>query len=332
MARPLIHIGYQKSASSWLQRHLFTGEAGLAHACSENKIKELIIKPHDLAFEPGACRAQLLPLLGRIEKRGLVPVLSAERLSGDLNLASHDSARLAGRLASVLPEGRVMIVIREQRAMILAAYKQYVSAGGLLRLRDYVAGGPHSSYQWPFEFAQFEYDRLIRRYRELFGEENVLALPFELFRRDGRDFVARILRFAGADASAATLERIPVETVSNAARRPMGVPVKRGLNRVLRQRLTPWGRVDPGGRVGVVMRRFARAAGHRSPSWLNETLENRWRATVAHATGDYYRASNARTSELIGIDLREYAYDMPPAQGGDQRAGDAARERVRTRA
>jgi hypothetical protein len=45
------------------------------------------------------------------------------------------------------------------------------------------------------------------------------------------------------------------------------------------------------------------------------------RNAVAGAVGDYYRESNARLSELIGIDLAEYGYDLPAKQDATSAAG-----------
>ena len=35
-------------------------------------------------------------------------------------------------------------------------------------------------------------------------------------------------------------------------------------------------------------------------------------SAVALAVGDYYRESNARTSELTGLELAKYGYDVEP--------------------
>ena len=43
---------------------------------------------------------------------------------------------------------------------------------------------------------------------------------------------------------------------------------------------------------------------------LNQAIETRQRRRIAEEVGDKYRASNRRTSELIGIDLAQYGYDV----------------------
>src|SRR5207244_1801138 len=86
----------------------------------------------------------------------------------------------------------------EQRAMILSTYRQYVYNGGMLSLEAFLAGALFW-WQQPFELAQYSYDRVVAHYHERFGSENVLVLPYELFRRDGFRFVSRIVDFAVGD-------------------------------------------------------------------------------------------------------------------------------------
>jgi len=309
--RPLIHIGYQKAGSTWLQRYVFPNAVlGFSVAVSEGAVKSRIVAPHDLVFDADETRAQLMPSIHKGIGKGLVPVVSAERLCGDLHLRRQDSARNADRLAALFPDANVLIVIREQREAILATYKQYVSAGGLLSLGRYLGGGP-GKMQWPFEFEQFDYHRLIEHYFRRFGDDRVLVLPFELFRRDAREFVSRIIRFAGAPADEAVLDGLPFGMRVNQANRPLYVALRRRLNLLIRDRLTPWGPIDRRSRTGRTLRRTLRRAGARAPAAVNAWLDRRMEETIERATRGRYEESNARTAELIGFDLAAYGYQLP---------------------
>jgi hypothetical protein len=222
----------------------------------------------------------------------------------------HDSVRIADRLAVLFPAERVLIIVREQRAIILSTYRQYVNNGGLLSLDAYVAGGEWW-WHFPFELREYAYDGLITHYHTRFGEENVLVLPYELLRRDGREFVSRIIEFTGAHADPNALDALPFGAFVNIARPAVSVVAKRRLNRFVRHHLTPWGRFRPGSRAGRLMLGVASRAGRVAPAALNGRVEARMRDTVASAVGDYYRESNARTGELIGFDLAEFGYDLP---------------------
>src|SRR5262245_6185327 len=89
-----------------------------------------IIRIRPLEFDAAAVRATFEPALRKIRDQGLLPVVSNERLSGHPSSGGYDSKEIADRLAAVFPEGRVLIVIREQHSVIESVYKQYVLAGG----------------------------------------------------------------------------------------------------------------------------------------------------------------------------------------------------------
>src|SRR5205823_14475513 len=100
--------------------------------------------------------------------------------------------------AAVLPDSRTVVVVREQRSMIVSTYTPYVKAGGPSPIEDFLHPALDQGWRIPlFDFEYFEYHRLLGYYRSLFGADNVLALPYEQLVRDRRDFLTRIGEFAG---------------------------------------------------------------------------------------------------------------------------------------
>jgi hypothetical protein len=310
MSGLLIHIGYHKTGSTWLQRFVFQSrDLGFTRLLGDLKGK--FVATHDLRFDADATRAAIRPKLELALAEGLVPVVSEEHFSGDLNQRMNDSVRIADRLAAVFPDARVLIVIREQRAMILSTYRQHVMNGGLLSLEAFVAGGVWW-HAFPFELRQYAYDQLIAHYHTRFGADNVLVLPYELLRRDGRDFVSRILDFAGAEPrNPGALDALPFATALNVGQPAAGLAVRHYVNRHLRLDCTPWGRFRHRTLAGRVLLAAAWRAGTLAPAVLNRRLDQRMRDVIASAVGRSYRKSNARTSKLIGIDLAEFGYDVP---------------------
>jgi hypothetical protein len=302
MSAVLIHIGYRKTGSTWLQQHVFRSpDLGFARLRTGPFTWELVVR-HDLSFDADTTRARLQPRVETPLAAGLTPVLSTERFSGSLGLRFHDSVRIADRLAALFPDGRVLMVVREQRAMILSTYAEYVMQGGMLPLESYLAGGWWWSQQ-AFELEQFEYDRLISHYQGRFGEANVLVLPYELFRRDGFDFVSRIVDFAATCPAPGAVESLPFGLVVYPANPPLTIAAKRQLNRFARQTIEPF-------EGGKLVRTLATRAGKLAPAVVNTRLRRRMAEAVSSAVGDHYRESNARTSRLIGFDLGEYGYDV----------------------
>jgi hypothetical protein len=321
----LIHIGYPKTASSWLQRHVFgdpaTGFGWLVtngdspeRPHRDSPVRQLFnLSPFD--FDTAALREEFSRLIGSVEAKNLVPVISLERLSGSLFSGGHDSALIAERLVCLFPEAKVLVVIREQRSMIVSAYKQYVKVGGALSLARFISP-PHSSWAhvpW-FELSYFEYDRLLRHYSELFGPERLLVLAYDEFVEDPTAFVAKIARFAGLPIGAEQLDSLPFDRTRKQSRSSAAIAVRRRLNRLaVRAEVNPAPLIE-----ARIARRAVRWATRDKfvdrlvdavlPGPVHERCDSKLRRVAATAVGDRYRESNRATSELTGIDLSSYGW------------------------
>ena len=177
----LVHIGYHKTATKWLRGGLFCNSAAgyrwLGKAPASPAVNNLIFA-RPLDFDAAEIRGEFEPLFADAEAAGLLPVVCFGRLSGHPFSGGYDSKLIADRLKDVLPEARILIVIREQRSMIVSTYKQYVKGGGVCTLEHFLEPATEQGWHVPgFDYRHFEYDRLIAHYHELYGKESVLVLP-----------------------------------------------------------------------------------------------------------------------------------------------------------
>ncbi len=306
-ASPLIHIGYHKTGTSWLQQGPFSSAAaGFVTPWSSMHIAAQLILPNELEFDADAVTAAFRPDLQRTD--GLVPVLTWERLSGSPHAGGFDSALIARRLAAVFPAGRVLIVVREQRSAIYALYQQYVRDGGIATLDGYLR--PRNPAEIPqFRFEHLAYDRLVSYYRELFGPDAVLVVAYERLAQDPVGFVRRIQEFAGV--SAGSTAAAPDQVV-NASFGAGTVVLKRWANRwFVRNSLSPGARYY----VKDHERRFAWVDRLVPTAW-SARLEPRWKERIAELVGARYAASNARLQSLSGEPLAELGYDLEPDRPG----------------
>src|SRR5215204_3443216 len=137
--RPLLHIGYHKTGTTWLQRHVF-GDSGMGFSQMGGAQRLIAVNPFD--FRPKRIRKQMERKMGQAQALGLVPVLSSERLAEEPHFGGYDSEFIAGPLAAVFPNAKILVVIREQTSMFLSIYKEYIRRGGAASLRQYLT--PHS--------------------------------------------------------------------------------------------------------------------------------------------------------------------------------------------
>jgi hypothetical protein len=316
-APPLIHIGYQKTGTSWMQRFLFPAEAEAGFASvSKRNVRRQFIFTHPLDFSAETARELLMPQIDEARRRGGVPVVSTERLSGSPHAGRYDAKDIAERLRAVFAEARILIVVREQRAMIGSVYRQYVRWGGSLPPERYLHPTKQGDIRLPaFEIAAFAYDRLVRLYVDLFGPESVLVLPFEMLTADPVGFVARIAEFAGAPADRERFESLPFERARNVAATHNELALRRLLNRLgADDRVNPTPVVH-GPRAADWAQRNAGRLAPFLPRAFGERFERRVEVTIAELVGDRFAGSNAALSELSGFDLARYGYTVAPAGG-----------------
>ena len=306
--RPLVHIGYHKTATSWLQRRYFSDLTRGWHLCDRGLVGQALINRFSLEFDAGVV-SETLHSWRAEAAAGAVPVLSHERLSGYPHSGGYDSKELAERIAAVLPDARILIVIREQRNMLHSSYRQYVVDGGACKLESYLNPAALGNSRVPaFTPAYFEYDRLIRCYRRLFDARHLLVLPYEMLGARPRVFLEAIERFAGVPPGA---QPVPIdESRVNPGRSAIGIALLRRVNRLAhRNDLNPTPLVDSIA-LSTIGRRLANALDRRLPRRLGTRREHRQRIIIAAYANGRYGDSNRRTSALSGIDLAEWGYDV----------------------
>jgi hypothetical protein len=311
VTRVLIHIGYQKTATKWLRDKVFgqpkTGFGLLTQHIPA--IRELAFGD-PLVFDAEATRAALAPKLAELEQAGLTPALSWGRLVGVAFSGGHDTKPIADNLAQTFPGARIVVVMREQRSMVVSTYKQYVKTGGPARLETFLS--PDSQHKAPtFRFEFFEYDRVIRYYRSLFGADAVLAMPYEQLAGDRAGFITQVAEFGGRPVEQDVLRRIVKQSTRNTAQSALVLGLTRPLNL-----LSAPTELNPAPVVGSkrITAITARARRKLDPADLGavralaDRSERRLREKAIEAIGDRYVESNRRTAALTGIDLAQYGW------------------------
>lgn len=301
--QPLIHIGYHKTGTTWLQKHVFPNEgAGCSFVAGYKLLQPTFVTVNPFDFDSEAARKKFEQRIREVEARDLVPVLSHERLSGSPYAGGYDSGATADRLAATFPDARILVVIREQAGMIGSVYKQYLRWGGAASFGQYVTPPSGTARMPVFRFDFLEYHRLIGYYQNLFGASNVLTLPYELLRAQPEVFLARVGEFLGIP------NVLPRDVRTNVSPSILSLSIKRQLNRYfVRDGLNPAPPLEIKDSNRILMKVCRRIDETLSPRLL-AGYENRWRHYVKEKVGDRYAKSNAITKDLIGIDLKHFGY------------------------
>lgn len=309
----LVHIGFHKTGSTWLQKQLFAnGENGFTTETGRPRhhIVYDFVTADAFQFRPDEVRASYADHIARAQETGKTLALSHERLSGYPSSGGHDRRLIADRLSATFPNARVLIVLREQRSLIRSMYSQHITDGGTGSIRSFLAAPePQLGRRPKFRLATYEFDGLINYYQQLFGHGHVLVLPYEMLEKEPGQFVNAIQNFCGFAGA-------PIGEVSraNESRSLLMQLVQRPLNALFYNN-----ELSPGALINI--RRFAPRFGVTrglfeaiSPRWLERHLQGQLRTEIERHVGDYYAQSNWRTQMITGLDLSRYNY--PVAEPG----------------
>ncbi|MEM7731327.1 MAG: hypothetical protein AAF280_00910 [Pseudomonadota bacterium] len=222
--RLLIHIGYHKTATTWMQKHLFLPHHGYHQIMTHQEVFNLIVRPHGLRFEADPVRAVIKDRITQIVPDH-VPVISSEILSGHPFQGGHENDIYAERLAQIAPDARILITIRDQMKIIPSVYMQYLQRGGTMGHEAFLNGTDQPGY-FGFTPEHFEYDMLLRHYQQLFGAETVYVSTQEALKKNMQSACAALACFAEATGFTTLSETAKTihaagypEAASNALRR-----------------------------------------------------------------------------------------------------------------
>ncbi len=207
MAQHLIHIGYPKAGSTFLQawferhpelRYAPGGLGGFHNVYEMARPAGRSYKYHVTSFEglsvPGDTAGGARP------EANINWVTDADRMKGD-------QAEVCRLLKSLFPGSRILIVTRGFKGTVLSGYSQYVKAGGVMRMSRALPEGALNNAFLQIQ-NNLDFDYLLRLYGETFGEENLIVLPYELLREDEGRFVDVLERELGIAHAEIKLGRV----------------------------------------------------------------------------------------------------------------------------
>jgi hypothetical protein len=299
----LIHIGYPKTASTWLQNCVFNGQDSPFFSLPAEEGIQQFVLANEFCFCAELARESFRLYLEEAANQYRIPVLSNEILTGDQIKERYWGKIVADRIFATFLKAKILIIIREQKSMILSSYREYVMQGGTEKLARFIGSG----YEKPgfgsicrLDF--LEYDLLISYYQKLFGSENLLALPFELLKYNRQVFIQKILDFVGIEESGNYSE-----TPQNIGYNALTIAFRRRVNFFVEPAY--FGNKYPPV-TWLIAQKLSSVVERVIPSKAHESLEKQWKQFIKDRTGRSFHESNQRTSQLININLAEFGYDL----------------------
>jgi hypothetical protein len=217
----ILHIGLQKTASTYLQRQVFPAATGLTFVSrpytQANHAFNALQYADTSLYDPSALEDELARI--RVRAAGGPIVVSDELLSGFPFHLYLNRTTIAERLAAAAPDAQVVLFLRNQRDLIWSLYNQYTKIGwyhGRLDADFLSAPGPGVTLdEWfagdrridrarrfisnrsVFSIEHFRFSSLLELYGRLF--ERVHVFLYEDFMADAGSVLARLSDVVGVE-------------------------------------------------------------------------------------------------------------------------------------
>ncbi len=313
----VLHVGWQKTGSTWLQKSVFPRLPDVEFIGKRYPMRaedwslQLFNTIHfvdDLEFSADRI-AEVVRAHTAHVPLSKVRVLSGEGLVGNPWHAGFDSKRNADRLQAIFGPAKILFTVRNQGDMLESLYKQYLLEGGTCRFETLLST---RSQHADFRMEHLQYPRLIRYYESLFGADQVRVIPYELLVNEPQQFVDLICEFIGVDRW--TLN----ESQRGYVRRgfsPNLCRYMRYINYVAKSNFNPAGFF--GQRPSANWPRVKQAL--HPYTWATTIADweerlGRRRELLApeqrHRIQDYYRAGNQQLQPYVPYDLGAFGYPM----------------------
>jgi len=308
-AIPLIHIGYPKALSSWMQKWLFTSQNGFCKVMDSLTLQLFLIDATPFTFDT----TKALEWMEKTRKEtagseSLQEVLTGESLVGHTHCGGYNAKTNADRLKQLCPQAKILIVVREQKAAIRSLYKTFITWGmphSIDRILNPVE--PNLSPQFNLDFLR--YDLLVEYYQQLYGKENVLVLPYEAFTEDGADFVRKIFVFCGMAQTEEKIKKLPLNRLVNRGQTLLNLLMERWRNYFWVSspfNYSGWFTLTE----ASLKRRIARSKKNSFPTCMDHWFEAGFKCKVDQRCAGEFAESNRRLQQLTGLDLTSYGYEL----------------------
>lgn len=314
----LIHVGFHKTGTTWLQDELFNDSSEIfANLTMNGKRKSpvslkfitdnegYILSPFD-DNEKEIKKTFLNTLKQKKSLENKILVISNERISGCFTSGGFDARTIAHRMHNVFPNAKIFICIREQKEFILSSYFQYIDKGGILRLKKYLGAYPKKQSRVPnFTPSHFRFSLLIREYQHLFGHENVLVLPYEMFKLDPKQYIKLLGDFVD---KCIVVDEKRFKVKHNSKNHLFTLYYFKWLNLFKYSNSNNY--------YSNLNNRYTTLIANMLYCFFNILIPKSWdvktkaklQKVVNEWVGNRYIASNQELSEIINIDLAKYGY------------------------
>lgn len=340
MRNVILHVGVHRTGTTFLQKRFFPFLEGVHFVCRDNYSDPAagsaadrlgrIAATDPLFLDLGAERAALERSFEPVEQETIL--ISMERWFGSMWYGFHNNLVNSQTFKYLFPEARIILTIRRQDTLLESLYRQilrrygYATVDSFVNLVDgrFLELNESQMFFPSVNPRRLDFYRYVRNYSSLFGEHNVLVLPFERMVREPEVFFERLSGFVGAEPYYPDVTQRAHESYSM-----LSSQIALALNKFVRVNWrTPSGlpRFLPHQPLSKYLAREPPDSRfHHILKGINERISLSYLLTnvvdrYAHAHGqliddrtrrlvmELHRDSNRALDEHLGLGLRQYGY------------------------
>lgn len=242
----LLHVGYYKTATTFLQSEVFTRDLGVLSLGKPTDeawpgvLAQQIVNAPSGAFDVETWRAQVRRSVedwsATFERRPEKLVFSNETLSTPEAFQGADATLAPQRLAEVFgDDAQILITIREQSALVESLYLHNAKPSRATSPTAWLRENEQ-------EVAGLDYDARFDCFAAVFGAENVFVLPQEMLRMNAPSAASRLARLLNIEDDA-VLQRLRERPARNTRRSRRELMFNRVRARIAPE--TPLGHILP---------------------------------------------------------------------------------------
>lgn len=215
MIRHLIHIGYPKTGSTflqeWFRQHpqLFYSPGGLGGFHSVYDISRHATQNSDVDFRYFVTSDESLSTPK--PSTGFIPIEYGIR---EFTSHQHDKSsrkKVSEILKCLYPNAKILFVTRGFKGLLMSSYSQYIRAGGIQSFDDFAdvcRSAMKTQTDKNYNDEEVDFTLIANIYEEEFGKENMIVLPLELLRDDQNKFLSVIEERLGLSHFEANIGRL----------------------------------------------------------------------------------------------------------------------------
>lgn len=296
----IVHIGYHKTGTTYLQNKIFPNLENLIFIpyFSDNNLLGDIARCSTLDIDFERIKTEV-ESLGE-EKTILY---SNEGLIGPLFYSTGvNKMEIANNLKEVGTE-KIIITIRNQISLLESIYKQYIQEGGVAKFDFFI-----NKWQYSFNLNHINFYPLINYYSKIFGKENVLIILNEELRNNEKETIKKIEEFTNSRYKEFENKLNPKQVNKSLSNKSLSLlrivnhflrSNHRPSNLILPNKLTSW-------KFRFILQRYI------DPYILSKIFKNKSliNSKLNQELSNYYKNHNIQLQNEFDINLEKYNYPL----------------------